>query len=231
MSKYVSNRHENGPRRVLRGPFYLVAGTGFEPATSGYELTSRRLNSLRGSHARRSRPITRRSHTAASLPISAVSPRFVHKSVHNTARSKCSNRRLRAVTPELGYPDKPVPEWPEVSDPLLTDLTPMRSSPQPTAFNLRRMCCRSLRGLDGLFHEGLTWRGAPNGHPLVLREAHLHPEWLTHGRAPATAPRSGHPPHVVLQGACDHVLAQTFCRIHFQRLSRSSWNLRWRSLT
>jgi hypothetical protein len=39
-------------------------------------------------------------------PISAVAPRFVHKSVHNTARSKCSNRRLRAVTPELGYPDK-----------------------------------------------------------------------------------------------------------------------------
>ncbi len=26
---------ENGPRSVLRGPFYLVAGTGFEPATSG----------------------------------------------------------------------------------------------------------------------------------------------------------------------------------------------------
>ena len=27
--------HENGPRRILRGPFPLVAGTGFEPATSG----------------------------------------------------------------------------------------------------------------------------------------------------------------------------------------------------
>ena len=27
VSKYVSNGHENGPRRVLRGPFYLVAGT------------------------------------------------------------------------------------------------------------------------------------------------------------------------------------------------------------
>lgn len=26
---------ENGPRRDLRGPFPLVAGTGFEPATSG----------------------------------------------------------------------------------------------------------------------------------------------------------------------------------------------------
>jgi hypothetical protein len=25
----------NGPRRHLRGPFRLVAGTGFEPATSG----------------------------------------------------------------------------------------------------------------------------------------------------------------------------------------------------
>jgi hypothetical protein len=33
--KSVHKRHENGPRRVLRGPFYLVAGTGFEPATSG----------------------------------------------------------------------------------------------------------------------------------------------------------------------------------------------------
>ena len=30
-----SQPHENGPRRILRGPFYLVAGTGFEPATSG----------------------------------------------------------------------------------------------------------------------------------------------------------------------------------------------------
>ena len=28
----------------------------------------------------------------------------------------------------------------------------MRSSPQPMAFNLRRMCCRSLRGLGGAFH-------------------------------------------------------------------------------
>jgi DNA-binding IclR family transcriptional regulator len=33
--KYVHKGHENGPRRVLRGPFFLVAGTGFEPATSG----------------------------------------------------------------------------------------------------------------------------------------------------------------------------------------------------
>src|SRR6478735_8969895 len=78
---------------------------------------------------------------------------FRSQSVHNTARSKCSNRRLRAVTPELGIRINAVPEWwPEVSDPLLTDLTPMHSSPQPTAFNLRRMCCRSLRGLGGAFH-------------------------------------------------------------------------------
>ena len=41
-----------------------------------------------------------------SAVSAAATPRFVHKSVHNTARSKCSNRRLRAVTPELGYPDK-----------------------------------------------------------------------------------------------------------------------------
>jgi hypothetical protein len=33
--KSVHKRHGNGPRRILRGPFYLVAGTGFEPATSG----------------------------------------------------------------------------------------------------------------------------------------------------------------------------------------------------
>jgi len=31
------------------------------------------------------------SHHAASHPIAAVAPRFVHKSVHNTARSKCSS--------------------------------------------------------------------------------------------------------------------------------------------
>jgi hypothetical protein len=31
----VLKRHENGSRRSLREPFYLVAGTGFEPATSG----------------------------------------------------------------------------------------------------------------------------------------------------------------------------------------------------
>jgi hypothetical protein len=35
VSKHVSIQHENGPRRSLRGPFLLVAGTGFEPATSG----------------------------------------------------------------------------------------------------------------------------------------------------------------------------------------------------
>jgi hypothetical protein len=33
--KSVHKWYENGPRRTLRGPFYLVAGTGFEPATSG----------------------------------------------------------------------------------------------------------------------------------------------------------------------------------------------------
>jgi hypothetical protein len=33
--KSVPNGHENGPRSNLRGPFRLVAGTGFEPATSG----------------------------------------------------------------------------------------------------------------------------------------------------------------------------------------------------
>lgn len=33
--KCVHKPHENGPRKNLRGPFYLVAGTGFEPATSG----------------------------------------------------------------------------------------------------------------------------------------------------------------------------------------------------
>jgi hypothetical protein len=33
--KSVPKRHENGPRSLLRGPFCLVAGTGFEPATSG----------------------------------------------------------------------------------------------------------------------------------------------------------------------------------------------------
>ena len=33
--KSVPIGHENGPRRSLRGPFRLVAGTGFEPATSG----------------------------------------------------------------------------------------------------------------------------------------------------------------------------------------------------
>ena len=35
VTKSVTIGHENGPRSDLRGPFYLVAGTGFEPATSG----------------------------------------------------------------------------------------------------------------------------------------------------------------------------------------------------
>jgi hypothetical protein len=35
LHKSIHKWHENGPRRVLRGPFPLVAGTGFEPATSG----------------------------------------------------------------------------------------------------------------------------------------------------------------------------------------------------
>ena len=33
--KSVHKRHENGPRGHTLGPFPLVAGTGFEPATSG----------------------------------------------------------------------------------------------------------------------------------------------------------------------------------------------------
>jgi hypothetical protein len=33
--KHVPQANENGPQRNLRGPFRLVAGTGFEPATSG----------------------------------------------------------------------------------------------------------------------------------------------------------------------------------------------------
>lgn len=33
--KHVHKPNENGSRSCLREPFYLVAGTGFEPATSG----------------------------------------------------------------------------------------------------------------------------------------------------------------------------------------------------
>jgi hypothetical protein len=35
VANHVAIEHENGPRSDLRGPFLLVAGTGFEPATSG----------------------------------------------------------------------------------------------------------------------------------------------------------------------------------------------------
>jgi hypothetical protein len=35
VTKHVTIGQGNGPRRALRGPFPLVAGTGFEPATSG----------------------------------------------------------------------------------------------------------------------------------------------------------------------------------------------------
>jgi hypothetical protein len=35
VTKHVTIGHENSPRSLLRGPFPLVAGTGFEPATSG----------------------------------------------------------------------------------------------------------------------------------------------------------------------------------------------------
>ena len=35
VTKRVTERHENGPRTCVRGPFPKVAGTGFEPATSG----------------------------------------------------------------------------------------------------------------------------------------------------------------------------------------------------
>jgi len=35
VAKYVAIEHENGPRNFFREPFPLVAGTGFEPATSG----------------------------------------------------------------------------------------------------------------------------------------------------------------------------------------------------
>jgi hypothetical protein len=45
--KFVHKRHENGPRRSLRGPFPLVAGTGFEPATSGLCANRSRSSPIR----------------------------------------------------------------------------------------------------------------------------------------------------------------------------------------
>jgi hypothetical protein len=56
-----------------------------EVAPLGYELTGCRLPSPRESQTRRSRSIARPGHRAAFHAISAVSPRFVHKSVHNIA--------------------------------------------------------------------------------------------------------------------------------------------------
>ena len=55
----------------------------------GYEPAGRRLQSPRGSQTRRSRLTARPSRRAASHP-SRHAPRFVHKSVHNKASSKCS---------------------------------------------------------------------------------------------------------------------------------------------
>ena len=66
----------------------------------GYEPTDLRFKSPRPSHLRRSRSIARPSHRAASHPISAVAPRFVPKSVPNTARR--TRRRLGVSGPPSG---------------------------------------------------------------------------------------------------------------------------------
>ncbi len=98
----TNNRDE---RRASDSSLMLAAGRGVRQkrASLGYEPTGRRLQSPRGSQTRRSRLIARPSHRAASHPIAAAAPRFVHKSVHNKASSKCSRLGERSV-PRCWWP-------------------------------------------------------------------------------------------------------------------------------
>ena len=70
--------------------------------SQSYELTGRCLTSPPASQTCRSRRIARPSHHVMFHPISAVAPRFVPKSVPNTARRKCSSLGLsRRASPTL----------------------------------------------------------------------------------------------------------------------------------
>ena len=90
VSKHVSIRHENGPRRVLRGPFPLVAGTGFEPRPLGYELTGRGPLQYARSHSCRSSTFSRPTCLAPSRLFASVPPCSVSKSVANPLSDKYS---------------------------------------------------------------------------------------------------------------------------------------------
>jgi hypothetical protein len=79
------------PLGSITGFGTTIGCTGSKPRPLGYEPTSRRLQSPVRSQRRRSRGIARRSHHAVSHWIAAVTPRFVHKSVHNTRSSHCSH--------------------------------------------------------------------------------------------------------------------------------------------
>ena len=78
----------------------------------GYELTGRNLQSPRGSQTHRSRDVARPNHRTALHTISAVAPRFVHKSVTCcTAASICFiagsvdfSERGREALPVRGRP-------------------------------------------------------------------------------------------------------------------------------
>jgi hypothetical protein len=70
--------------RRRRDPLMPLSGNRIRMRPLG-EPTGRRPKSPSPSHLRRSRLIARPSHRAASQAIAAVTPRFVHKSVHNNS--------------------------------------------------------------------------------------------------------------------------------------------------
>jgi len=98
VAKYVSIGHENGPRRSLRGPFCLVAGTGFEPANLGC-LAGRCLSRYARSHSGRPATFSRPTCLAPSRLFASVRPCSVSKSVANPLSDKDSRPAASVALP------------------------------------------------------------------------------------------------------------------------------------
>lgn len=143
----VANGHENGPRRDLRGPFLLVAGTGFEPAPLGYELDTGNSCTYVEFQKCRSFWVHGPGYSARSHRSEGVSQSFVPKFVPKSARYLFPN--LPGTRPHA----VPTASWFRTPDPVIAS---QRLRPMVTDLNRHRALTHSRHRLPTISHY-LEW--------------------------------------------------------------------------